>query len=144
MNDVAMYSQDERTGFTLATGSKVGNVVAVTDQSTLTRAPLRKPFLQIPVPCNWECAGHGTPIYTNFTYPIPVDPPFVPKDDNPTGCYRHTFTLEPQDLPPGSKWGASKHALFSVAHTVLNAATTQGVLPPAPQNLTHAKHAIWL
>jgi hypothetical protein len=22
-------------------------------------------LLQIPVPSNWECYGHGTPIYTN-------------------------------------------------------------------------------
>ena len=31
----------------------------------------------IPVPYSWECAGHGTPIYTNFVYPIPLDPPIV-------------------------------------------------------------------
>jgi hypothetical protein len=49
--------------------------------------------LQIPVPSNWECHGHGTPIYTNYVYPIAVDPPFVP-DANPTGCYRHTFDVE--------------------------------------------------
>lgn len=28
----------------------------------------------ISVPYSWECAGHGTPIYTNFVYPIPLDP----------------------------------------------------------------------
>eukprot|EP00877_Chromochloris_zofingiensis_P007801 jgi/Chrzof1/3274/Cz12g19050.t1 len=50
-------------------------------------------FTPISVPSNWECRGHGTPIYTNFVYPIPVDPPFVPVD-NPTGCYRHTFTVQ--------------------------------------------------
>jgi beta-galactosidase len=45
---------------------------------------------QIPVPSNWECEGHGTPVYTNFVYPIPVDPPRVP-EANPTGAYRLTF-----------------------------------------------------
>ncbi|PNH12217.1 Beta-galactosidase [Tetrabaena socialis] len=55
---------------------------------------------KIPVPSNWECSGHGTPIYTNFVYPIPLEPPFVPLDDNPTGCYRHTFVLAEEDLPP--------------------------------------------
>lgn len=30
---------------------------------------------------------------TNFVYPIPVNPPYVPKDDNPTGLFRHKFSL---------------------------------------------------
>ena len=55
-------------------------------------------WTQIPVPSSWECCGHGTPIYTNFVYPIPVDPPFVPRDNNPTGCYRHTFAVEDEQL----------------------------------------------
>ncbi|MBO7185730.1 MAG: DUF4981 domain-containing protein [Alistipes sp.] len=46
-----------------------------------------------PVPGNWEVNGYGVPIYTNVTYPYPLNPPFIPHDDNPTGCYRHTFTL---------------------------------------------------
>lgn len=44
------------------------------------------------VPSNWELCGFGIPIYTNVVYPIPVDPPFVPRD-NPTGCYRKDFQL---------------------------------------------------
>lgn len=55
-------------------------------------------WTQINVPRSWETAGHGTPIYTNFTYPIPLDPPFVPKGDNPTGCYRRWFRLKPDQL----------------------------------------------
>ena len=47
----------------------------------------------MPVPGNWEVEGFGVPIYTNVTYPHPMNPPFIPHDDNPTGCYRHTFTL---------------------------------------------------
>lgn len=58
---------------------------------------------QIHVPLSWECAGHGTPIYTNFVYPIPMDPPFVPEDDNPTGCYRHCFQYDPASAPKGSR-----------------------------------------
>ncbi|KAL6763467.1 glycosyl hydrolases family 2, TIM barrel domain-containing protein, partial [Haematococcus lacustris] len=52
---------------------------------------------KIYVPSNWECEGHGTPIYTNFVYPIPRHPPFVPKHDNPTGCYLTTFTCDKPD-----------------------------------------------
>lgn len=50
---------------------------------------------QIPVPSNWECHGHGTPIYTNVVYPIPVNPPFVP-EDNPTGTYWRRFDFAGQ------------------------------------------------
>ena len=47
----------------------------------------------ISVPGNWEILGYGVPIYTNVNYPFPKNPPFIPHDDNPTGCYRHTFEL---------------------------------------------------
>ncbi|XLS29651.1 glycoside hydrolase family 2 TIM barrel-domain containing protein [Flavobacteriaceae bacterium M23B6Z8] len=48
----------------------------------------------IPVPANWELEGYGTAIYTNVQYPfLPVNPPFVPEDDNPTGSYRTTFDI---------------------------------------------------
>lgn len=46
----------------------------------------------LPVPSNWQMYGCGAPQYTNVNYPIPYDPPHVP-DDNPTGCYRRTFSL---------------------------------------------------
>ena len=49
----------------------------------------------IPVPSNWQVEGYGRPHYTNRPYPFPVDPPRVP-DENPTGCYRRTFTI-PQE-----------------------------------------------
>ncbi len=52
-----------------------------------------KSWKSIPVPSNWELQGYGTAIYTNVIYPFPVNPPFVPKDDNPVGCYRTTFDI---------------------------------------------------
>lgn len=52
---------------------------------------------KLPVPANWEMHGYGTAIYTNQVYPfLPIDPPFVPEDDNPTGSYRTTFTVPSQ------------------------------------------------
>jgi beta-galactosidase len=49
---------------------------------------------KIPVPSNWEMHGYGTAIYTNITYPfVPVNPPYPPADDNPTGSYRTRFTV---------------------------------------------------
>ncbi|WP_313668302.1 beta-galactosidase [Atlantibacter sp.] len=47
------------------------------------------------VPSNWQMAGYDAPIYTNVRYPIDTQPPRVP-EDNPTGCYSRTFTLDPQ------------------------------------------------
>lgn len=45
------------------------------------------------VPGCWQMSGHyDPPHYTNWEYPIPLDPPYVP-DDNPTGLYRRWFTL---------------------------------------------------
>lgn len=57
----------------------------------------------INVPGNWELQGFGTPIYVNQPYEFcspgyepywnNPDPPFVPKNWNPTGTYRREFTL---------------------------------------------------
>lgn len=32
----------------------------------------------VTVPSCWQMDGYDAPIYTNITYPIPVNPPFVP------------------------------------------------------------------
>ncbi|EPB4368800.1 beta-galactosidase [Citrobacter freundii] len=45
------------------------------------------------VPSNWQMDGYDAPIYTNVTYPIPVNPPYVPAQ-NPTGCYSLTFNID--------------------------------------------------
>jgi beta-galactosidase len=52
---------------------------------------------EILVPGNWQLQDPGRqdkPIYTNVHYPFPPNPPYVP-EENPTGCYRTTFTLDP-------------------------------------------------
>lgn len=46
----------------------------------------------ITVPGNWMLQGYDKPIYTNVKMPFIPNPPFVP-EDNPTGLYRHTFTM---------------------------------------------------
>ncbi|MEV7286251.1 glycoside hydrolase family 2 TIM barrel-domain containing protein [Streptomyces sp. NPDC093252] len=54
----------------------------------------------IEVPGHWVLQGggaYGAPIYTNHTYPFPVDPPRVPTE-NPTGDHLRLFDL-PADWP---------------------------------------------
>lgn len=55
------------------------------------------------VPSNWEMRGHGTPIYTNVTYPFRNNPPYV-GEDVPVGTYRKVVTL-------GENW-QSKQAIL--------------------------------
>ncbi|ECG8257509.1 beta-galactosidase [Salmonella bongori] len=54
----------------------------------------------ITVPSNWQMYGYDAPIYSNITYPFPVNPPFVPAE-NPTGCYSLTFNINNDELQDG-------------------------------------------
>ena len=50
---------------------------------------------KIPVPRSWQTMlgrGYDTPQYVNVHYPIPFDPPFVPRD-NPCGLYLREFEI---------------------------------------------------
>jgi beta-galactosidase len=52
-------------------------------------------WTEIAVPGNWQLQGFDdSPIYTNVHYPFPPTPPYVPAE-NPTGCYRTAFSLDP-------------------------------------------------
>jgi beta-galactosidase len=49
---------------------------------------------KIEVPSNWELKGYGMAIYKSAVYSFrPVNPPFVPQDDNPIGSYQRKFTV---------------------------------------------------
>lgn len=52
---------------------------------------------QIPVPACWQNHGYSTHMYTNFNYPFPFDPPFIPKEENCCGHYRRTFTYQKEE-----------------------------------------------
>jgi beta-galactosidase len=45
----------------------------------------------IHVPSNWEMQGFGDPLFRNVSTPFKANPPFVPREYNPTGSYRKTF-----------------------------------------------------
>ena len=49
---------------------------------------------KIEVPSNIELHGYGIPIYKSAVYPFrPINPPFVPTDDNSVGSYQRKFTV---------------------------------------------------
>ncbi len=91
----------------------------------------------IPVPANWQMHGYGIPIYTNFRYPFPKDPPNIPHDYNPVGSYRRTF-----DLP--AAWDGRQifvhfEGVKSAMHVWVNGeyvGYSQGSMTPAEFNIT--------
>lgn len=56
-------------------------------------------FDEIPVPGVWQMVGYNTHQYTNFRYPFPFDPPYVPQDI-PCGAYVHTFSYAKDKKAP--------------------------------------------
>ena len=52
-----------------------------------------KRWSTISVPSNWEMQGFGDAMFRNTTTPFKANPPYVPRDYNPTGAYRRTFQV---------------------------------------------------
>ena len=52
-----------------------------------------KEWANIKVPANWQTEGYDRFIFTDVEYPIPPNPPFVPKEDNPVGSYKKDFAI---------------------------------------------------
>jgi beta-galactosidase len=52
-------------------------------------------WAEIPVPSDWQFQGYDIPIYVNMTYEFARNPhpPFVPREHNPVGSYRRSFTV---------------------------------------------------
>lgn len=49
---------------------------------------------KIEVPSNWEMKGYSIPIYASSVYPFrPINPPYVPREDNAVGSYQRTFDI---------------------------------------------------
>ena len=47
----------------------------------------------IEVPSNWEMRGFGDALFRNVSAPFNANPPYTPREYNPTGAYRTTFTI---------------------------------------------------
>ena len=52
-----------------------------------------KGMAEITVPGMWQMQGFGEKIFRNMSQPFKADPPKVPRDYNPVGSYRKTFTV---------------------------------------------------
>ncbi len=52
-----------------------------------------KGWKEIKVPAHWQTEGFDRFIFTDVEYPIPVNPPFPPEQDNPVGSYKRSFRV---------------------------------------------------
>jgi beta-galactosidase/evolved beta-galactosidase subunit alpha len=88
--------QAEASPFVESIGGVWGFKLFSSVNDALEAVHLRAGSIQVDpiiVPGHWQLQGFGDhPIYTNFRYIIPVDPPHVP-ENNPTGYYEHEFLL---------------------------------------------------
>ena len=68
----------------------------------------------IRVPGNVELQGYGIPVYVNMKNEFPSNPPYAPKDFNPTYVYARTFSLPAawQGRRTIIKFGAVKSAMY--------------------------------
>ncbi len=76
---------------------------------------------KIPVPRSWQTMrgrGYDVPQYTNVAYPIPFDPPFVPRD-NPCGLYLREFDI-PQDGLKNKRYYLNFEGVDSCFYLFLN------------------------
>ena len=64
--------------------------------SNISKENINSNWDNITVPSNWQLQNDGKydpPYFTNSKYPFEPNPPFVPKDYNPTGVYKKIFTI---------------------------------------------------
>lgn len=50
-------------------------------------------WVDMPVPGNWEFNGYGIPMYVNIGFGFPKNPPYIDREDSPSGAYRHEFNI---------------------------------------------------
>lgn len=73
-----------------------------------------KGWADIAVPGNIEIQGFGIPVYANIHNEFPSNPPYAPRENNPTGCYVHDFQI-PESWRGRQifiKFGAVKSAMY--------------------------------
>ena len=84
------------TGFQSLNGTwkfHFSNTPEGTPENFFTESFSDKIWDTIHVPSNWEMQGFGDPIFRNVTTPFHPNPPFIPREYNPTGSYRRIFNI---------------------------------------------------
>ena len=92
---------------------------------------------KIEVPSNWEMLGYGDKLFRNVNAPFKVNVPFVPRDYNPTGLYRKTFTI-PDDWD-GKQVFLRMEKVASASFVWINGQEVgynEGAQEPAEYNIT--------
>ena len=94
---------------------------------------------KISVPGSWQLQGYGQPIYTNVKHPFEnPNPPYPPKNNNPVGSYRRTFSV-PESWKDGQvflHFDGVKSAFF-VWVNGKKVGYSQGSMTPAEFNITN-------
>ena len=94
---------------------------------------------KISVPGSWQLQGYGQPIYTNVKHPFEdPNPPYPPKNNNPVGSYRRTFSV-PESWEDGQvflHFDGVKSAFF-VWVNGQKVGYSQGSMTPAEFNITN-------
>ncbi|RYP66712.1 hypothetical protein DL771_007645 [Monosporascus sp. 5C6A] len=94
------------------------------------------------VPSMWQLNGYGKgPHYTNVKFPIPVDPPNAPLEENETGRYVRKFAV-PEDLR-GSQLRLRFEGVDAAFHVWVNGKDVgyhQGSRNPSEFDITDAVH----
>ncbi len=92
---------------------------------------------EIPVPANWEAEGYGHAIYLDERYPFDAEWPKVPHDDNPVGCYRRDFEIDPswRDRRVRLHFGGVRSAMYVWINSE-SAGYSQGAKTPAELDVT--------
>jgi beta-galactosidase len=91
----------------------------------------------IPVPSNWEMLGYGNPMFRNVSQPFISNPPFIPRDYNPTGLYRKSFIIP--ELWSNKQVILHFEAITSASFVWVNgkeAGFNEGANEPAEYNIT--------
>ena len=92
----------------------------------------------IEVPSNWEMQGYGDKLFRNVSAPFQANPPYAPKEYNPTGLYRRTFRL-PADWKQDEQIFLRFEKVASASFVWINGKEVgynEGAQEPAEYNIT--------
>ena len=107
LEDISFFEINQQEGHTVSVDKKSENALSLNGKWKfyLANTPEGTPktfftpnfddrkWAEITVPSNWEMQGFGDPLFRNVAQPFHANPPFIPREYNPTGSYRRSFSL---------------------------------------------------